>query len=95
MWNNNENSLDKKEFLLPNNILSKAVIHSKLFKKPIGYIKTPCVMIDLTDCKRSIQLYSDISTIEGREEILLKIRTLKSHLSGFENKLLEHFKNLK
>lgn len=87
--------ISNKVFLSPNDIMSKAVINTRIFKKPHEYIKRPCTMLEITDCKNSIMITNTIDNKDGREKILSKIDVLISHLKEYKNDLNEYFKQNK
>lgn len=75
---------NRKAFLAPESILSMAAIHIKV--KPDGD-----AVIRISDCNRTIRIWNNLNTKEGKNEIIQKLDVLISELSDFRRDM--HIRN--
>lgn len=67
---------NKKAFLAPDSIRSKAAIHTKILNDGTAIVR-------ISDCNTSIRIWNDFNSKEEKQEMLEKVQTLQVYLHDF------------
>jgi hypothetical protein len=72
---------NQKSFLAPNSILSMAAIHTKIKEDGIAILR-------ISDCNRSVRIWNDFNTKEGKIEMIKKLDTILDQVHHFRSEVL-------